>query len=298
MAEDKVEPREVNWRQLMPWTALFQGFRVALDPNKLVLAALGILSMALGWWLLAFIFDYKKPQPSDFGLGDLQVIGESEAATRWEKFKEEREKWHVMHHAAGTAFPNAQEEANFAYDAGDLADSPAEWANLSKVAPGTEPTNLVLNRSQLQDFIKAPPVGGVNAGYDAKVWLIQHRVLPPAGGMRTLPWDENRGPNPFLLVTGQAGSQWTAGRFWDWLLFNEIPVLIEPLIKLFSPVVYFFNPRAGSLVRFYCLLVMLWTLLVWGFFGGAISRIATVQVARQEKIGLTEAVRFSARKYL
>ena len=40
MAEDKVEPREVNWRQMMPWTTLFQGFRVALDPNKLILAAL------------------------------------------------------------------------------------------------------------------------------------------------------------------------------------------------------------------------------------------------------------------
>ena len=55
MAEDKVEPREINWRQLMPWTVLFQGFRVALDPNKLVLAAAGILLMAFGWWLLAIM---------------------------------------------------------------------------------------------------------------------------------------------------------------------------------------------------------------------------------------------------
>ncbi len=51
-------------------------------------------------------------------------------------------------------------------------------------------------------------------------------------------------------------------------------------------------------MRFYTLLVMLLTLAVWGFFGGAITRIAVVQVARQEKIGLMEALRFACRKYL
>ena len=56
MAEDKYEARETNWRQLLPWTALFQGFRVALDVNKLLLAAAGILVMAFGWWLLGVIF--------------------------------------------------------------------------------------------------------------------------------------------------------------------------------------------------------------------------------------------------
>ncbi len=40
----------------------------------------------------------------------------------------------------------------------------------------------------------------------------------------------------------------------------------------------------------------LWTLLVWGFFGGAITRIAAVQLGREERIGLVEAVRFAARK--
>src|SRR5947207_13129915 len=62
MAEDKFEPRETNWRQLLPWIELFQGFRVALDLNKLLLAAAGILTMAFGWWLLAGIFD-KPVQP-------------------------------------------------------------------------------------------------------------------------------------------------------------------------------------------------------------------------------------------
>ena len=40
----------------------------------------------------------------------------------------------------------------------------------------------------------------------------------------------------------------------------------------------------------------LWMLLVWGFFGGAITRIAAVKLGREERISLGEAVRFSFRK--
>jgi hypothetical protein len=309
MAEDKVEPREVNWRQLMPWTTLFQGFRVALDPNKLVLAAAGILLMALGWWVLSVIFDYKKPTLGDMGdianfPGDTDT---AKKAARWQKFKTERDKWLVMHRAAGTAFPEPKERDEYAYDPGDLADTQAEYEQLQDLTgPGSAPVTIpgvavpasVMTRAEIQQFIKTvTQTPGVTATA-AKAWIIQQKKLPPAGAMRTLPWDEDRGPNPFLLVTGQAGTQWEQGHFWDWLLFKQLPVLLEPLVKLFSPVIYFFNPKAGSLVRFYCLLVMLWTLLVWGLFGGAITRIATVQVARQEKIGLTEALRYSARKYV
>ena len=67
MAEEKVETRETSWRQLLPWTELFRGFQVALDLNKLALAAAGILVMAFGWWLLARLF----------------TAGESKAPPQW-----------------------------------------------------------------------------------------------------------------------------------------------------------------------------------------------------------------------
>jgi hypothetical protein len=45
--------------------------------------------------------------------------------------------------------------------------------------------------------------------------------------------------------------------------------------------------------------VFLWTVLVWSLFGGAITRIAVVQVARPgEPIGLSEALRFTYKRLL
>ncbi len=309
MAEDKVEPREFNWRQLFPWTVLFQGFRVALDPNKLLLAAAGIFLMACGWWLLAVIFNYSKPKFPDYTT-DLEKYArpgdtdEQKKDNAWKAFRDDRQKWAVMYRAAGD--PD-DEKDNPYYDAGDLAEDRQDYARIEDlvhandfvapafVLPHAGRYPLVVSQTELQRFLLTIPEAERSK---VKAWVIREHVRRPAGAMRTWPWDEPRGPNPFLLVTNQSGTTWESGRFWDWLFREQLPVLAEPLVKLLSPVIYFFNPHAGALVHFYCLLVMLWTLLVWAFFGGAISRIAVVQVARQEKIGLMEAARFAARKYL
>jgi hypothetical protein len=116
--------------------------------------------------------------------------------------------------------------------------------------------------------------------------------------MSLSPWKEDRGPNPYLLVTGQAGIPWEAGRFWDWFVRDQLLVMIEPLVKFVQPIIYFFSPRSTGYTSFYFLCVMLWTLATWALFGGAITRIAAVQITRGEKIGLREALRFTAKRIL
>jgi hypothetical protein len=82
MVEDKAEPRETNWRQLLPWIDLFQGFRVAMDLNKLLLAAGGILVMAFGWWVLAAVFHTQKPQWMEYQKGATSDT----IAAKWAEF--------------------------------------------------------------------------------------------------------------------------------------------------------------------------------------------------------------------
>lgn len=120
------------------------------------------------------------------------------------------------------------------------------------------------------------------------------REYKPYGRLRILPWWEYRGPNPYLVVTEPSYRDEYRATFFD----VQIPVLLEPLFKFFAPVVYFFNADANFGIRFYLLLVILFTLAVWGYFGGAITRIAVVQAARpNEKVGLFEALRFARSRF-
>src|SRR5438132_1741059 len=99
MAEERADTREVSWRQLFPWTELFRGFQIALDLNKLLLAAAGILATAFGWWLLALIFSapYSKTIPAwgNEYTKDVKKDDPAEMATAYRKFKADRDGWNV-----------------------------------------------------------------------------------------------------------------------------------------------------------------------------------------------------------
>src|SRR5207244_1966214 len=60
---------------------------------------------------------------------------------------------------------------------------------------------------------------------------------------------------------------------------------------------YMFHDGAGGWNRVYLILMILWTLFVWAFFGGAITRMAAVQLARNEKISLREAIVFARARW-
>lgn len=76
---------------------------------------------------------------------------------------------------------------------------------------------------------------------------------------------------------------------------DRIPVaaylVIYPIKRLIFPAQMMFQTVDTTFVG---VLMALWTLVVWAFFGGAITRIAAVQVAREGNVGLSEAVRFVA----
>ncbi|HEV3262624.1 MAG TPA: hypothetical protein VG013_37635 [Gemmataceae bacterium] len=289
MADDKIEPRDVTPRARWAWTELFRGFQLALDPYKLLLAAAGILIMAAGWWVLAVIFytPRARPQwPEHYQLDAYRPANEADPKKAdqkaeqgaWKAFQNDRRKWNLLHKAAGPADKPVYE------DAGDLADNPAEYK---------------LIKDKVQPAIDS---GTYTFEADHKPYVIHPK---PAGRLRTWPWFEDRGPNPYLAVTGTEDEQVTTG--WSpWqksenvglFLARQLPVLVEPLVKFLRPVVYLLQPRIGFLNWLYFSLVLVWTLATWALFGGAITRMAAVQVARKEKIGPIEAIRFTLSRYL
>ncbi|MDR3633047.1 MAG: hypothetical protein P4L84_04370 [Isosphaeraceae bacterium] len=68
----------------------------------------------------------------------------------------------------------------------------------------------------------------------------------------------------------------------------------EPVGVLVGPFVRAFAPAASTSSFIHALLSAFWGALVWGLFGGAIARIALLQVSRSRSLTLTGAVRFAA----
>ncbi len=131
-----------------------------------------------------------------------------------------------------------------------------------------------------------------------------HLVRPKikkSGMLRISPWSEDRGANQYLIVAETLKSHGhtteTGSAALNWVFSSKALVLLEPLVKFLAPIVYLFDARAGFWVRLYLILIMVWTLAIWGFFGGAICRIAAVQVARNERISLREAIAFTRERY-
>jgi len=67
-------------------------------------------------------------------------------------------------------------------------------------------------------------------------------------------------------------------------------------LKTVSPFRRLFDFSLGYRQLAYFLVGGLWTLLIWSFFGGAISRAAVVQLAREERVGLGEAIGYARNK--
>jgi len=74
----------------------------------------------------------------------------------------------------------------------------------------------------------------------------------------------------------------------------------EPILHVWhsisNPVRNLFDGNLGIEKIAYYSVGSLWTLLVWALFGGAITRCAAVQLAREERVGLTESVKFAQGK--
>ena len=237
MAEGRDEATAYGGPKPYLWTEIFRCFGVALDPRKLLIAAIGILVMSLGWHLLSRIFNYAAP---------VRTTSEYATDTIAKDYKDKKK-------AAGVDYTNEdfQIEADKRFE--------RDYAN----------------------------------------WKLLNGLAGPDGRLRTMPWYEYRGPNPYLFVTELLGGssverQASVSDF----VSSTVPVLVEPLAKLLIPVIKFLDSDASSTTRLYLFLVVLWSLATWAFFGGIITRIAVVQLSGKDRISFMQAVKFVTNRYL
>lgn len=115
------------------------------------------------------------------------------------------------------------------------------------------------------------------------------RLLPPAVG-RPSPM------HPRLIEPPDRTSPWSGyGLMPD--LASVAWRLAEPARTLVDPFVGFFAIGNDGIAFLRASLAALWGAVVWGIIGGAIARMAVVQVVRTDRIGLGEALRFARGKW-
>ncbi len=74
--------------------------------------------------------------------------------------------------------------------------------------------------------------------------------------------------------------------------------LLEPMSSFTRPVLTLFEVGVSWSSLAYATTQLLWAIIVWSLFGGAITRIAAIQFAQDEHIGLRAALRFSLKRIL
>lgn len=181
---------EIPYLRLFPWLRLFRCPGSAADPKRLVLAAVGILLLQVGWAGLDRVF----PRPA-----------------------------------------NAPGSANF--------PEPSGWLG-----------ELSFRRAS-------------------------HILWSSESPEKTRVWTD---------------TPWELDREDSWWAFSRR--LQEPLWCVTAPFVRAFDPATPARPFGHSALAGLWALLVFGLVGGAISRVAVVALTRGERVGVVEAVRFSASK--
>jgi hypothetical protein len=134
---------------------------------------------------------------------------------------------------------------------------------------------------------------------DLEEWKTLNTLAGPGGKLRTFPWNEYRGPNPFLFVTDMlSGSAADRVNSFTEFMSGTVPVLVEPLVKMLLPIVKIISPGVSGQTKVYLLLILMSNIAVWAFCGGVISRIAAVQIANKGPISLRQAIKFVAKRYL
>ena len=113
------------------------------------------------------------------------------------------------------------------------------------------------------------------------------------------PWQQSLG---YDLWHGGDGPAELRGALYDprntlLRISSNWQIVLLPFRKIVEPAACLFRGNASPAQLADAATRSLWNLVVWSIFGGAISRIAAVQFARDQQIGIRRALAFSASRF-
>ena len=324
MADDVQSLQSLNWRALFPFLNLFRAFRIAIHPSKLILGFLLVTFLYAGGHLLDRIWLFNNHvlpgeidgyqayrwnhEPGSFA--DLREAQANQAAdfyaqqlVTYKIFKPEeldkaREEAPYGGHRAelikamvlerDTKTWEAQQKRD--KDLQDIEERKYEHERVEDVEKHKTERETDKKNTR-RDYEKT--IRDLNAGLQANFDQIYHAV--PLHIFDVFQDYESR---QFEHVVDSALS-------WNWLsgvmpARAAAPAGVESagVLRSLSNLLVIGPTWLLRYHFFYFLIYIVWFLIIWAIFGGAISRVAAIHAARDEKISIRQALRFSSAKLL
>ncbi len=250
MADETQALRNINWREVFPFTNLFRTFRVAIHPSKLALAVAMLVLLYIGGRSLDAVWLKKH------AIGANDPVGRSLAAMTSTSATGIRGTYGEMPYENPERWAAGMQQAIIEAGMGDTATGNASNNPLSALFGSTEPA--------------AP-------------------AAPTTPAVTPLPVFKTF----FNWQTAQINNAAAAVLNGNWLGMGE-PSVAQALHNfVITGPKWFFTSHP-----FFATLFTIWFLGLLSIFGGAIARIAALHIARDEKISIRQALRFSTGKVL
>ena len=309
MADEPLTIRGISWRQTFPFIHLFRAFRVAVHPSKLVLALVALFLLFAGGHVLDLVWSVNcRAVPNEISLYE-QFSGHGKPGQTFEDFRkaarDQIEFDYAQQLLAYKVEPDEKSAMTAAHDGAELGTLKTRIVDKRKKAQAdaAEAKDRAIAAGKSRDEADLDYKSTVGEAYATASGEYQRALLIKNVGLFETCFDYESNQLSYLI---------RAVPDWNWFGRENIDVTdnVAGLPAAAGPVTQpgvvqsamrFFTVAPLWLMSkhplFFILFGMMF-LVLWSLFGGAISRIAAVHVARDEKMSIRSALMFSGGKFL
>ncbi len=313
MPKQPTELRRINWSECFPFTHLFRTFKLAVHPNKLVLALVAVLLTGLWGWFLDAIWSGKHQALNGEVSASWQVpnLDEWRQATLSSQARQIRMACTSVGVALAADFEDrfrdhpAEASARVLRDIRDKAMEKLEDTrrdgNKSKAEEAAEIANLAGKYGFAYQEVREASPRGVFRSFAAFECGVVQQLFAAARGLNL-----TGGLHDVLAgrLTAGAGDTSAMARALVRAGRADAAGMLAPVrsgpdgLGVLSCVVLALRGKQWLVTQhfWFFLLFSLPVLVVWALAGGAICRIAALNVAREEQISIKAALAFAQQK--
>ncbi len=306
----------INWREALPFTHVFRAFRLAIHPSKLMLALVGLLMVYFGGRVMDAVWPVAHTAvPDEILLYQDAVRG---ASTPSDATRQLGRRLGEMLNALGREGANDRMVSPASSDfkhARAMQRSALERHYAMRLGmlnhPELKTEEQVLAAARAGKYLGAVKdqilaqrelaVAAANKAFASISSPTAEQTRAHEQAVRRIYADASEG---YALVKQIKGGglfiaffEYQAGQIYN--VIGGVTALSPT--RVISSIINFFT--VGPAWAFtqhpvYFSIFTLWFLLIWSIFGGALARIAAVHAAKDEKLSIRQALRFSVAKFL